>query len=96
MFQGHQDWVLSCAFSPDGTQALSAGIDRTLRLWEVNTGTGKTFMLHSHQATAAWQVSTGALLHASGRAWRYLRWQRLDTQGRTQVWPLEPELTTVL
>ncbi len=35
---GHTGGVNGCAFSPDGTLALSASWDRTLRLWEVATG----------------------------------------------------------
>ncbi len=35
--QGHSDLIWSCAFSPDGTYALSASRDNTLRLWNVET-----------------------------------------------------------
>ncbi|MEO0767961.1 MAG: NB-ARC domain-containing protein [Cyanobacteria bacterium J06649_4] len=37
-FQGHQNWVCSVAFSPDGTQLVSGSADRTIRLWDVTTG----------------------------------------------------------
>ncbi|MEO1444714.1 MAG: NB-ARC domain-containing protein, partial [Cyanobacteria bacterium J06635_11] len=36
--QGHQNWVCSVAFSPDGTQLVSGSADRTIRLWDVGTG----------------------------------------------------------
>jgi WD40 repeat protein len=34
----HKDSVTAVAFSPDGKTLVSAGVDRTLRLWQVETG----------------------------------------------------------
>jgi serine/threonine protein kinase len=38
-FKGHTDRVLSVAVSPDGRFALSGSADRTVRLWDLETGT---------------------------------------------------------
>jgi WD40 repeat protein len=37
-FTGHTDRVLACAIGPDGRSAVSASADRTLRLWDLKTG----------------------------------------------------------
>jgi serine/threonine protein kinase len=38
LFQGHTDAVLSVAFLPDCHGTLTAGVDRTVRLWDLKTG----------------------------------------------------------
>jgi WD40 repeat protein len=48
IFQGHSDSVESVAFSPDGNKALSGSYDRTMKLWNVETGTlEETFQEHT-------------------------------------------------
>jgi WD40 repeat protein/predicted Ser/Thr protein kinase len=36
--KGHTNGVLSVAFSPDGSYALSGSLDKTLKLWDIKTG----------------------------------------------------------
>ena len=38
VFKGHEDMILSVAYSLDGRFALSGSEDRTLRLWDIATG----------------------------------------------------------
>ncbi len=36
--EGHANWVLSCAISPDGKWALSGSEDNTLKVWDLKMG----------------------------------------------------------
>jgi hypothetical protein len=40
VMRGHTDAVSSAAFSPDGKWMVTAGFDRTARVWEASTGRG--------------------------------------------------------
>src|SRR5438876_316712 len=47
--QGHTDWVNSCAVSPDGTWIVSASNDKTLKMWDAQSGTEcLTLKGHTH------------------------------------------------
>ncbi len=53
-FEGHGRAVIAVAFDPAGTQLLSAGMDGTLRLWEVRSGKEvRRFVGHKMGVTAA-------------------------------------------
>jgi hypothetical protein len=36
--KGHTGWVNACTYSPNGARVVSASQDRTLRLWDAETG----------------------------------------------------------
>ena len=38
IFEGHTDFVVACAFSPNGARVVSASQDKTLKVWDAETG----------------------------------------------------------
>lgn len=57
-FEGHQATIRSIAFSPDGSQILSASDDTQIILW--NTETGEQIRSYDAHTDAVWSVSFNA------------------------------------
>lgn len=63
---GHQDWVQSVAFSPDGKWFASASLDRSIRLWETNNGSLLGTLQQSYAVNAVAISSDGMWLASVG------------------------------
>ncbi len=48
VLDGHDDWVQALAFAPDGHMLASAGYDKTIRVWQISSGTVQQ-VLRGHQ-----------------------------------------------
>jgi WD40 repeat protein len=100
ILEGHQDWLLAIAFSPDSQILASAGCDSTIKLWDTNTGE----CLATIQATdnwvmaIAWSPDGHTLVSADGtgilklwnlatkQCWKTLKTKRLyEGMNLTQV-----------
>lgn len=55
VFEGHTDEVWGATLSPDGARIVTAGKDRTLRLWDRNTGSSR--VIDSGHATPIAEVA---------------------------------------
>ena len=86
---GHESEVIACAISPDGNHVASTSYDATLRLWDCASGKLLRCHLIAPQAAAAWSPADNYLVHASGRAWRYLRWFGHTCDGQDATWLLD-------
>ncbi len=81
-YTGHTGTITSLAWSPDGKRIASASGDRTVQVWDAETGTLVVPPYMGHQApvlTVDWAVSAPQNLLASG-----------GVDGTVQVWTVTP------
>jgi len=86
---GHSNRVPSAVFSPDGKFILSGSVDRTLKLWDINTGREiRTFSGHTDRVIKV-AFSNGGKLALSTDS-RYLKLWDVETGQEIREFPMQP------
>jgi len=80
ILSGHTDLVTSLAFSPDGTSLVSGSHDKTIKLWDVQTGgVVKTFHGHTEWVDSV-SISADCTTIASGSLDKTIRLWDIQTE----------------
>jgi WD40 repeat protein len=84
--EGHQDWVNSAAFSPDGTYVVTAVKDRTARVWDLRASPPSFVALEGHQDDVESAAFSPDGAHVVTASW--------DTTAR--VWRVYPDVNELI
>ncbi|KIM86959.1 hypothetical protein PILCRDRAFT_293290 [Piloderma croceum F 1598] len=83
-FKGHTDWVTSVRFSPDGRWIASGSVDRTIRIWDIDTGNvvAGPFAEHTDAVTSVAFSPDGKHIASGAKDKTICVWD-VGTSGRT-------------
>ena len=77
-FEGHSEWVLAVAYSPDGETIASASYDRTIKLWQPDGTPIKTLEGHQDWVQDVNFSPDGKILASVGGDGNIILWQKIE------------------